>query len=198
MAKFAGQLNSFIKQSGLPLRRVASQTGIPHQTLFNWLRGTQPRWHTALQTDLARLGATLGLADEEITQLLQLGGCISARSGLIDGQEFPMEQTYKIPKGWGASGDAPNKYEMGLDPTVTYEDRPCVTIKSCPDPIAFAALAQSIKAEAYLGKRLRFSAAVRSLNVENMAALFMRVGVSGGKMLAFDNMQNRPITGTNE
>lgn len=198
MAKFAGQLGSYIQQAGLPLRRVASQAGIPHQTLYNWLNGTQPRWYDALPRDLHRLGDTLGLADEEITLLLRLAGCISARSELFDGQEAPMKYTLHIPKGWSCSGDAPHKYEMGLDPTVTYENCPCVTIKAGPDPSEFGALCQTIKADIYHGKRLRFSAAVRSTEVENMAALCMRVGGAGDKMLAIDNMRDRPITGSTE
>ena len=109
-----------------------------------------------------------------------------------------MKYSFRIPKGWSASGDAPYKYEMGLEPSVTYENRPCVTIKDGPDPSEFAALCQTFKADAYHGKRLRFSAAVRSADVENCAALFMRVGGAGDKMLAFDNMRNRQITGSNE
>lgn len=198
MAKFAGQLGSYVKQAGLPLRRIASQAGIPHQTLFNWLKGTQPRWHEALPRDLLRLGSTLGLADEEITDLLRLAGCSSARSELFVVQEAPMKYTFRIPKGWSCSGDAPHKYEMGLDTTVTYENHPCVTIKAGADPSEFAALCQTFKADAYHGKRLRFSAAVRSADVENRAALFMRVGGASDKMLAFDNMRDRPITGSNE
>jgi hypothetical protein len=134
MAKFAGQLDSYIKQAGLPLRRVASQAGIPHQTLFNWLKGTQPRWHAALPRDLHRLGARLGLADQEITHLLRLAGCISARSGLFDVQEAPMKYSFRLPKGWTVSGDAPYRYEMGLDTSVTYENRPCVTIRPVQIP----------------------------------------------------------------
>ncbi len=197
MAKFAGLLGAYIKQAGLPLRRVASQAGLPHQTLYNWLNGTQPRWHAALPRDLHRLGATLGLADEQITPLFRLAGCIPARSELFDVQEAPMKYSLHIPTGWSVSGDAPYKYEMGLDPTVAYENRPCVTIQAGPDPSEFAALCQTFKAGAYHGKRLRFSAAVRTADVENRAALFMRVGGAGDKMLAFDNMRDRPITGTN-
>jgi hypothetical protein len=198
MAKFAGQLGSYINQAGLPVRRVANQAGIPHQTLYNWLKGTQPRWYAALPLDLQRLGTTLGLNDEEITHLLQLAGCITARSELFDVQEAPMKYSLRIPKGWDVSGDAPYKYEMGLDPTVTYENRPCVTIRAGPDPSGFAALCQTIKADAFHGKRLRFSAAVRTVDVENRSALFMRVGGPSDKMLAIDNMRDRPITGSTE
>jgi hypothetical protein len=194
--KFSRQLDTYVRQAGLPLRRVASQSGIPHQTIFNWLKGSQPRWHAALPQDLHRLGATLGLNDDDITLLLRLAGCIVGPTGLFDMQEVPMESSFIIPKGWFITGDSPDKYEMGVDPCMTYENRPCVTIKAGLEPTEFAALAQMIKADAYRGKRLHFSAAVRSEEVENRAALFMRISGSTGKMLAFDNMRNRPITGT--
>jgi hypothetical protein len=196
--KFSGQLEAYVRQAGIPLRRIASQSGIPHQTIFNWLKGSQPRWHTALSEDLHHLGDTLGLNDDEITMLLRLAGCIPVRSELFDLQEVPMENSYRIPKGWYVTGDAPEKYDLGVDPGTTWEDHPCITIKSRPDPVDFAALAQGIKADAYHGKRLHFSAAMRSAGVENRAALFMRVGGVNGKMLAFDNMRNRPVTGTND
>jgi hypothetical protein len=196
--KFSGQLDAYMRQAGLSLRHVASQSGIPHQTIFNWLQGSQPRWHAALPKDLHRLGATLSLTDDEITLLLRLAGCISARSSLFDVQEVPMESSFRIPKGWFTTGDAPDKYEMGVDPSVTYANRSCVTIKAGPQPTEFAALAQQIKAEAYHGKRLRYSAAVRSADLENRAALFMRISGSNGEILAFDNMRERPITGTSD
>jgi hypothetical protein len=196
--KFSRQLDTYIHQAGLPLRRVAHQSGIPHQTIFNWLKGTQPRWHVGLPDDFHRLGLTLGLNDDEITLLLRLAGCLSIRSTWLEVSEVPMENSLRLPKGWFVTGDAPDKYEIGVDPTLTYETQACVTLKACPAPTEFAALAQTIKAEAYRGKRLQFSAAVRSENVENRAALFMRVGGTHGQMLAFDNMRNRPITGTNE
>ena len=109
-----------------------------------------------------------------------------------------MESSLRIPKGWFVTGDATENYEIGVDPAVAYKNSPCVTIKAGPEPTAFAALAQTIKAEAYRGKRLHFSATVRSTELENRAALFMRISAANGKMLAFDNMRNRPITGTND
>lgn len=201
LGKFAGLLDTYVHQAGLPLRRVASQAGIPHQTLYNWLNGTQPRWHTALPKDLHRLGDALGLDHGEITQLLQLAGCFPERpqrqSLSFEKQEISMENTFRMPQGWSAGGDAPDKYEMGLDPTVTYENRPCVTIKAGPEPTEFSTLMQSVRADYYFGKRLRFSAAVCSTDIR-WAALWMRVGAANGKMLAFDNMRNRKITGTTE
>ena len=180
------------------MRWVANQSGIPHQTIFNWLRGSQPRRYAGLPEDLQRLGAALGLSADEITQLQRLAGCISARTGLFDLQEVRMESTYRIPKGWFVTGDAPDEYALGVDPGLTYAGRPCVTIQGGPEASEFAALAQQIKAEAYRGKRLRFSAAVRAQDIANRAALFMRVSGPNGKMLAFDNMRNRPISGSHD
>ena len=196
--KFSRQLDIYLRQAGLPLRQVASETGIPHQTIFNWLKGSQPRWHAALTEDLLRLGDALGLAKGEVALLLRLAGCVSARTGLFDVEEVPMKNSFRIPKGWFVTGDATDKYELGVDPAVTHAGRPCVTIKAGPEPTEFAAMAQMIKAEAYQGKRLLFSAAIRSTDLENRAALFMRVSGADGKMLAFDNMRDRPITGTSD
>jgi hypothetical protein len=165
------------------------------------MKGSQPRWHVALSEDLHRLGNTLGLNEEELTLLLHLAGCDSVRSEWFFEQEIAMDSTYRLPKGWFITGDAPehaDHYEIGVDPTVTYENRPCVTIKAGPDPIEFAGLAQEIKAEAYQGKRLRFSAALRSVDLANRAALFMRVRDPNGKLLAFDNMRERFVSGTTD
>ena len=107
-----------------------------------------------------------------------------------------MESIFRIPKGWVITGNYPEDYDIGVDPSLTYNKRLCVTIKAKPNPGEFAGLIQQIKAEYYHGKRLRFSAALRSHDLVNRAALFMRVGGVNGKILAFDNMRNRPITGT--
>jgi transcriptional regulator with XRE-family HTH domain len=196
--KFSTQLETYIQHAGLSLRRVAKQTGIPHQTIFNWMKGSLPRWHAALPDDLQRLGATLGLNDDEESLLLRLAGCLPASSDFLYHQERSMDRALQIPKGWFVTGDAPDKYEIGVDPDVQHHGHPCVTIKSRPDPVEFAALAQMIKADAFHHKRVQFSAAIKTKEVENRAALFMRISGSNGKMLAFDNMRNRAIHGTTD
>jgi hypothetical protein len=77
---FSDQLDLYVRQAGLSLRQMASLSGIPYQTIYNWLKGSQPRWHMALPNDLHRLGTALGLTSDEISLLLQLAGCISART----------------------------------------------------------------------------------------------------------------------
>ena len=114
-----------------------------------------------------------------------------------------MESAFRLPKKWSPTGDEPfqfdpEKYDMGIDPPLTYQNQPCVTIKAGTHPDEFAGLAQTFKADYYRGKRLRFSAAVRAADLENLAALFMRVSGANDKLLAFDNMRNRKITGTTD
>jgi transcriptional regulator with XRE-family HTH domain len=199
--KFSNQLDQYVRQAGLSLRQIADSSGIPHQTIHNWVKGSQPRWHGALSHDLQRLGNTLGLSDHEITFLQRLAGCISAQSRFFVVQEAPMESTFRIPAGWSVTSDTDEMagdYDIGVDPEITYEDRPCVTIQAKPESSEFAGLAQQIKADYYHGKRLQFSAAVRSQNLKNRAALFMRVRGANGKLLAFDNMRNRQICGTTD
>lgn len=52
------------------------------------------------------------------------------------------------------------------------------------------------KADSYRGKRMSFSAVVKSADVENWAGLWMRIDGPFERSLGFDNMQNRSIKGT--
>jgi hypothetical protein len=62
--------------------------------------------------------------------------------------------------------------------------------------MGFGALSQLIRVDNYRGKRVRFSAYVKTRAVEGTGAgLWMRIDGDGG-LLQFDNMQSRRITGT--
>jgi len=63
-------------------------------------------------------------------------------------------------------------------------------------PTAFGSLSQIIRADDYRGKRIRFSAYVKTRDVSGKGVgLWMRVDGNGGTM-AFDNMQRRPLLGS--
>ena len=62
----------------------------------------------------------------------------------------------------------------------------------------FGTLRQVFAADKYRGKRVRFAARVRSEKVATCAALWMRVDDEAGQVLAFDNMNKRPVQGTTE
>lgn len=76
------------------------------------------------------------------------------------------------------------------------ENHPSADLKK-PQIDGFGTLVQDFRADRYMGKRVRFRAFVKSEGVQNWAGLWMRVDKGiGAPPLAFDNMQDRPITGT--
>jgi AraC family transcriptional regulator len=59
-------------------------------------------------------------------------------------------------------------------------------------------LMQNFKSHRYRGKRVRFSAVVKSENISSWAGLWMRVDGDKGEILRFDNMEKRSIKGTTD
>lgn len=104
-----------------------------------------------------------------------------------------------IPKGWILSGSHPAEYEMGLDYEVVHQGKVSAYIKAKENVThgGFSTLMQMFRADKYVGKRLRFTAFVKSENVRDWAGLWMRVDGKETEPLAMDNMQNRPIKNTN-
>lgn len=102
------------------------------------------------------------------------------------------------PTGWIMTGDTPSDYETGLDNRIVHSGTNSAYLKSKDEKArGFATLMQQIKSDRYRGERLQFSAFVKSEDAKGSAGLWMRIDHSSGEVLAFDNMMNRPITGTN-
>ena len=102
------------------------------------------------------------------------------------------------PRGWILAGSNPADYLTGVDQKSMYQARPSAYLKGKPTATeGFGTLMQSFSAARYAGKRVRFSAAVKSEGVNGWAGLWMRVD-QGSAMVAFDNMENRPIRGTTD
>ncbi len=98
------------------------------------------------------------------------------------------------PEGWFLSGSAPGAYaaEIVREAHTGEGSARFGSIKARTG--GFGTMMQSIAADDYRGQRIRMSAWVRSEQVDDWAGLWMRVdGV--GSMLAFDNMEDRAITG---
>jgi hypothetical protein len=106
-----------------------------------------------------------------------------------------------VPRGWYLAGSKPSDYESGVTDS-PYNAHRVVYLKAvAPSTDGFGTLMQDFRADDYAGKRVRFSAALKSEDVANWAGLWMRVDKSAGtnsapKILAFDNMQDRPVKGT--
>lgn len=103
----------------------------------------------------------------------------------------------EIPKGWGTYGNQVQNYEMGIDLAVKHTGKAGAYIKFVGDSaVGFGTLMQAFNAEAYRGKRVRMSAWMKTENAAS-AQLWMRLD-GNKRMLGFDNMDNRPVTGTTE
>jgi hypothetical protein len=102
------------------------------------------------------------------------------------------------PTGWYLAGSKPAEYESGVDAQALHDGHPSAYLKAKSPVIdGFGTLMQDFRADQYVGKRMRFSASVRTEGVQNWAGLWMRVDrASGATPLSFDNMQDRPIKGT--
>ncbi|MGM1050243.1 MAG: helix-turn-helix transcriptional regulator [Bacillota bacterium] len=110
------------------------------------------------------------------------------------------EMTTKLPQGWIKGGSHPEEYEMGVNSEVVHQGKTSGRIHAGEDANkeGFGTMMQIFKANHYLGKRIRFSAFVKTDNVAVSAGLWMRVDGPENEMLQFDNMQDRPIIGTND
>jgi hypothetical protein len=122
--------------------------------------------------------------------------------GLALGAPGSPARAGELPAGWIHAGDRPSEYESGVDPRGGRTGRACAFIKGrSASPGGFGTLMQSIAADEYRGRRVRFSADVKAAGVAGWAGLWMRVDGAWreGQLpptLAFDNMRGRPIRGT--
>lgn len=104
---------------------------------------------------------------------------------------------------WYTSGNDPELYEPG---TVTEHtpDRQGASVGSrwlqSRGEVGierFATLMMQVDAAAFRGHRVRIRARIRAEDISGWAGLWLRVdGSEPGEMLGFDNMKDRPITGT--
>ncbi len=106
------------------------------------------------------------------------------------------------PGGWIRAGSHPSAYEMGVDAQAMRGGKPSAFIKGkSARPPGFGTLMQTIDAQDYRGKRVRLSGWVKAADIASWAGLWMRVdGPRPDKEppLAFDNMQDRAIKGTQD
>ena len=106
-----------------------------------------------------------------------------------------------VAEAWGAGGNSEGM-RVGVDGAVAHSGSSSGHLTVPNLSRAFASISQSIRAENYRGKRVRFSAYVKTKAVVTSssvggAALWMRVD-GGGGILAFDNMSSRAMKGTTD
>ena len=99
--------------------------------------------------------------------------------------------------GWIKAGSNPNDYDMGTDNNVAFTGKSSGFIRgNKPKPEGFGTYMQMFDAAEYRGKRLKLSMMVKTEGVEDWAGVWMRVDSDKKPGIAFDNMSNRPIKGT--
>jgi hypothetical protein len=104
-----------------------------------------------------------------------------------------------LPPAWCLTGSHARDYEVGLLPgDASYDGSRAVELRlraGVSEPAGFGALVQAIAASRYLGRRVRFSGMLRTLEA-GWAGLWLRIDGSQNAFIALDNMQDRPLRGT--
>jgi beta-lactamase regulating signal transducer with metallopeptidase domain len=141
-----------------------------------------------------RLRVVVSLA---LGSFLMLGTCVlSADLGLKPVNAQTAIQKDNAPSGWFMAGSKPASYQTGVDRAMIQNGHPSAFLKSAtPVSDGFGTLMQTVSATDYTGKRVRLRAWVSSQDVGDWAGVWMRVD-KDNTMVAFDNMQNRAIKGT--
>ena len=103
------------------------------------------------------------------------------------------------PSTWFPAGTNPRGYKMNADAALARCGKPGLHMQSLASatPDKFGTFMTQRPAEAFHGKRIELRATMKTVNVTGRAALWLRVDGPKG-VLAFDNMQKRPITGSTE
>jgi hypothetical protein len=99
------------------------------------------------------------------------------------------------PAGWFLAGSDPSAYVAGATSEVARTGTTSAYLASQEPTQGFGTLMQMVEADAFRGERVRMRAYVKADSVAGWAGLWMRVDGEEAP-LAFDNMQDRPITGT--
>lgn len=101
------------------------------------------------------------------------------------------------PTGWFITGSRPADYDFGTEHADGAIGKQSAYIKARPNAaqVGFGSLMQTIKADNYLGQRVRVSARLKS-NAVTSLNIWLRVDGSDGKVVGFYNMSDHPVTGT--
>ncbi len=101
------------------------------------------------------------------------------------------------PAGWLIAGSAPANYVIAVETATPVSGSKSASITAKPTAArnGFATLMQMIAADDYRGSRLRLSGYLRTAAADR-SQMWMRVDGPDHQVLAFDNMDSRPVTGT--
>jgi AraC-like DNA-binding protein len=118
-------------------------------------------------------------------------------NNLVDINEVNDMNKKKIP-GWIVTGTVTQKYEVGFDNEVFFKGTKSVFLRSMDMEFEvgdYCTVMQQFKAKNYVGKRVRFSAFVKTNGVSGWGGLWMRIDNVTSNVIKIDNMQDRAIKG---
>lgn len=97
-----------------------------------------------------------------------------------------------IPKGWWAAKT--EDYTFGVE---SFDGTPAAYIQSTtPSPKSFIGLNQTFHAEKFCGKRVRLKGEIKTHEVTKWAGFWLRSDDKNSRIVAFDNMQRRGVSGS--
>jgi hypothetical protein len=95
------------------------------------------------------------------------------------------------------SPNAALEYAMGTDASMTRDGQASTFIKNkVPDPASWGSTAQTIPVDDVRGKRLMVSGYIKTTNVAHYAEYWVRIDGANHQVLTYDDMSNRPLSGT--
>lgn len=132
--------------------------------------------------------------------LVAIAGCLALGLAAVNcGAQGQANKTTTAPQGWFLAGTKPAEFQTGVDSREMYKGHASAFLKSRQQSVdGFGTLMQSITAEKYVGKRVRLSGMVKTVEVIGHSGLWLRVDrmKKGATQSVIDNMNDRPIQGT--
>lgn len=103
----------------------------------------------------------------------------------------------ELPRGWHTAGSRPEDYVMGIDHFIKLSGHASAFIEGQEGARGFGTMMQSCGAGGYRGRRLRMSGRIKTENVAQSAAFWLRIdGQKRRNTLKLDNMHDRQLRGT--
>jgi hypothetical protein len=103
----------------------------------------------------------------------------------------------EVPAGWHVAGSTPAEYEFSQVAVASSGKYGALIQSRAATASGFGTLMQTIAADDYRGSRWRLSGYMKTEQVAR-AQMWMRVDGAEKAILAFDNMDSRPVAGTTD
>ena len=110
---------------------------------------------------------------------------------------IPLSLNAEFPDGWFMAGSAPDDYETDVSESARGSASGSLKSK-VDDPDGFGTSMKMFSAESFRGGRIELSASIKAVDVSDWAGIWVRIDGPNGERLGFDNMQNRPISGSTD